>query len=175
MHASVKFKWELILWIIAAAIFVVFLLPRLSHAASNEHLGDRAPDAVDRLIKGGPTPYCENVAEFWDDGVWAVSMDIADAIFGRDPDYTVPADPADLPHDGIRHGAWNGMTEHEQGWYADLFHAGWKVGRAFMGEHPNVLIADPSDFSGHIPLGFRTQLKQGRFEECLRAWPPREI
>jgi hypothetical protein len=158
----------------AAAGLIALALAAGVFAASNENLGDRAPDAVDKLIKAGPEPYCENVAEFWDDGTWAASMGIANIIFGRDPNYAVPANPDDLPRDGIHHGAWNQMTEHEQTWYAFLFHAGWLAGRAFMKAHPDVLIVDPHDFSGHIPIGFRMELKQGRFEQCLREWPPRE-
>jgi hypothetical protein len=152
---------------------ILFATHQLSFAASNEHLGDRAHDRVDTLIEAGRTDYCGMVAEYWDDGTWAASIGIADAIITRPDDFITPDDPADLPRDGIRRfKESDDLTEHEQGWYADLFHAGWKAGSEFMLEHPEVLI-DRRD-TGRIPLGFRAELKQGRFEQCLREWPPRE-
>jgi len=153
------------LWLIAAAF--IFLLPSLSDSASSERLRDQ----MDRLKEAGPTVYCANVAESWDDGTWAASMGIADAIFARPEGQSVSPNPDELPRDGIRHQDWANMTQHERGWYAALFHDGWKTGTKFKADHVDVLIADPHDFTGVIPLGFRMQMKQARFDKCLEDWP----
>jgi hypothetical protein len=161
-------------WLWWAALTAALLYGALSFSAPNEHLTEPRPrDRVDRLIDMGQVEYCKVVTDHWDDGVWAAAMGIADAIIAN-PDGFVPATPDDMPRDGALHRAWATMTEHEKAFYAPLFHEGYAAGWAFMEERPEVLILEPHDFIGRIPLGFRRQLEQGRFERCLREWPPME-
>lgn len=172
-----KFIERSISWLIGAIVIIGFvgvmdklLAEPLQLSASSERLRDQ----VDRLKEAGPVVYCSNVAEFWDDGTWAASMGIDDAIFARPEGQSVDRNPDELPRDGIRHHDWAKMSEREREWYAVLFHDGWKAGTQFKAEHADVLIADPHDFTGVIPLGLRMQMKQARFEQCMQAWPPTE-
>jgi hypothetical protein len=163
-----------LLFLLGALIFCIPFYNGTAYGASNERLGE-PPDRVRQLLEAGREDYCEVLAEFWDDGTWAASMGIANVILDRPADYVPPRDPADLQRDGIRRFKAGETTEREMTWYAFLFHAGWLAGHAFMAEHPEALVADPHDFSGVIPLEARAALKQGRFEKCLREWPPREV
>jgi len=45
-----------------------------------------------------------------------------------------------------------------------------KVADAWIGAHGVELVVDPHDFSGVVPYARRMDLKQGRFEQCLREW-----
>lgn len=149
---------------------------RLLAVASNERFLEDRPDFVERLKEAGMKDYCGWLAYFWDDGVWARSMGIARMIVPRaetDPEFF--ADPDDIPRDAIHHQSWARMNEHERAWYQDLAFAGWDAADSFIKLNPELLVHNPHDRSGVIPYEQRMLMKQGRFEECLRNWPPREI
>jgi hypothetical protein len=156
-------------WLLVAA-FCFAMHFNNARAASNEHFRD----GIDKLRDMDISNYCMNVAEYWDDGIWARSMGIADAIFGRSAEepaqYTVEA----LPREGIHHHAWDGLNAREQQWYAAHFHQGWKDGATFIAENPTLLVADPRDMSGVIPFPIRMAMKEARFNLCLHEGRPRE-
>lgn len=151
-------------------LFVAFVFLNSARSASNEHLRD----GIDRLNSMDITMYCTNVAEYWDDGMWASSMGVADEIFGRSADepriYSFEA----LPRDGVHHHAWNAMNQREKAWYAGHFHQGWKDGAKFIAANPTLLIEDPHDMSGVIPFPLRMEMKEARYKLCLHEGRPKE-
>lgn len=151
-------------------VFVAFVFMNSARSASNEHLRD----GIDKLGEMDITMYCANVAEYWDDGLWARSMDIPDAILGRSEDEPPKYSLEALPKDGVHHHAWNGMNERERAWYAQHFHQGWKDGAKFIAENPEVLIVDPKDMSGVIPFQVRMEMKDARYQLCLHEGRPKE-
>lgn len=155
--------------ILGFVMLILFCTLNSVRGASNE----RFRDNIDRLRDQPITDYCMNVAEVWDDGIWAKSMGIAENVMNRadgEPDqYTMDQ----LPKDGIRYKGWDAQTEREKAWYMIHFHAGYKDGEAFIHDNPEVLV-DMRDMSGVIPLPLRMQMKDARFKLCLHEGRPKE-